>query len=79
MNRSLFNFHSLLLFISFFYYLYYKDIEIPSYIMGLGALWVFVFKPYELKMDIRRQILAKYTEAEKEALQRRQAEKELAL
>ena len=57
-----------ILFVSFFYYLYYKDIEVPGYMLVLGALWVFAFKPYEIKMDIRRQILAKYTEAEKAAM-----------
>jgi hypothetical protein len=57
-----------MLFVSFFYYLYYKDIEIPAYILVLGCLWIFGFKPYEMKIDIRRQILAKYTEAEKEAM-----------
>jgi hypothetical protein len=58
----------ILLFVSFFYYLYYKDFETPAYILGFGVLWVFGFKPYELKMDMRRQILAKYTEAEKESM-----------
>jgi hypothetical protein len=57
-----------MLFISFFYYAYNKDFTTPAYIMGLGLVWVFLIKPYELKIDMRRQILAKYTEAEKEAM-----------
>jgi hypothetical protein len=58
----------ILLFVSVFYYFYYQDIEMPAYILGFGVLWVFVFKPYEMKMDMRRQILAKYTEEEKVAM-----------
>lgn len=57
-----------MLFVSFFYYLYYSDMEVPAYILVLGSLWLFGFKPYEMKMDMRRQILAKYTEAEKAAM-----------
>lgn len=57
-----------LLFFSLFYYLYYGDIEIPAYTLVLGAVWVFGFKPYEMKIDMRRQILAKYTEEEKAAM-----------
>ncbi len=58
----------ILLFISLFYYIYYKDMEMPAYILGFGLLWLLGFKPYETKMDFKRQILAKYTEAEKKAL-----------
>jgi hypothetical protein len=58
----------ILLFVSIFYYLYYNDMQMPAYIIGFGLLWIFVFKPYEMKMDMRRQILAKYTEAEKKSL-----------
>jgi hypothetical protein len=58
----------ILLFVSMFYYLYYNDIEMPAYILSFGVLWVFVFKPYEMKMDMRRQILAKYTEEEKKSM-----------
>lgn len=54
-----------ILFVSTFYYLYYNDIEVPAYILSLGCLWLFVIKPYELRHDIRNQILSKYTEAEK--------------
>lgn len=57
-----------MLFVSLFYYLYYNDIEVPAYILVLGAAWVFGFKPYEMKLDMRRQILAKYTEEEKAAM-----------
>lgn len=56
------------LFISFFYYAFNKDITTPAYILGIGFLWIFVIKPYEMKLDQRRQILAKYTEAEKAAM-----------
>jgi hypothetical protein len=42
--------------------------EMPAYILGFGLLWLLGFKPYETKMDFKRQILAKYTEAEKKAL-----------
>jgi len=58
----------ILLFISIFYYIYYKDMEMPAYILGFGLLWLLGFKPYETKMDMRRQILAKYTEEEKKKL-----------
>ncbi len=58
----------ILLFISFFYYIYYKDMFTPGYILAFGAVWLFLFKPYETKMDMRRQILAKYTEEEKKNL-----------
>jgi YcxB-like protein len=58
----------ILLFISFFYYIYYKDMQTPAYILGFGAVWLFIFKPYETKMDMRRQILAKYSEEEKKNL-----------
>jgi hypothetical protein len=58
----------LLLFVSLFYYLYYSDMTTPAYILGFGVVWVFGFKPYELKMDMRRQILAKYTEEEKKSM-----------
>ena len=58
----------ILLFLSLFYYLYYHDIQVPAYILVLGAAWLFGFKPYELKNDIRNQILAKYTEAEKKKM-----------
>lgn len=51
-----------------FYYIYYNDIEMPAYVFGLGVLWIFVIKPYEMKMDMRRQFLAHYTEAEKAAM-----------
>jgi hypothetical protein len=68
MRKHRFFILGLMLFVSFFYYLYYSDIQVPAYILTLGVLWIFGFKPYEVKMDIRRQILAKYTEAEKEAM-----------
>lgn len=58
----------IMLFVSMFYYLYYNEIETPAYILVFGILWIFVFKPYEMKMDMRRQILAKYTEEEKKSL-----------
>jgi hypothetical protein len=68
MRKHRFFILGLMLFVSFFYYLYYSDIQVPAYILTLGVLWIFGFKPYEVKMDIRRQILAKYTEAEKETM-----------
>ena len=68
MRKHRFFILGVILFVSMFYYLYYSDIEVPAYILALGSLWVFVFKPYEVKHDIRNQILAKYTEAEKEQM-----------
>ena len=68
MRKHRFLIIGIILFVSFFYYLYYKDIEIPAYVLLFGSVWIFLLKPYELKMDIRRQILAKYTEAEKEKM-----------
>lgn len=68
MRKHRFFILGVMLFVSLFYYLYYSDIEVPAYILALGSLWVFVLKPYEMKHDIRNQILAKYTEAEKETM-----------
>jgi hypothetical protein len=65
MRKHRFLISGILLFISLFYYLYYGDITTPAYILGFGVLWLFGLKPYEIKMDMRRQILAKYSEAEK--------------
>ncbi|MEY4767634.1 MAG: hypothetical protein RL637_273 [Pseudomonadota bacterium] len=53
--------------IGFFYYVYYHDITTTAYIVGLAFLWAMI-SPYTTKMDFRRQILAKYTDAEKKDL-----------
>ena len=56
-----------MLMIGMFYYVYYADMMTPAYIAFLAVGWSLV-SPYIMKMDMRRQILEKYTEAEKEAM-----------
>ncbi len=57
----------IMLFIGLFYYVYYVDMVTTAYITILAFVWSIV-SPYFLKMDMRRQILNNYTEAEKKAM-----------
>jgi YcxB-like protein len=56
-----------MLFIGLFYYVYYVDMTTTAYITILALIWGIV-SPYFLKMDMRRQIINKYTEEEKNGI-----------
>jgi ABC-type multidrug transport system fused ATPase/permease subunit len=56
-----------LLFIGLFFYVYYVDMKTTLYITVLAIVWSFV-SPYFTKTDMRRQIIDRYTEAEKKAM-----------
>ncbi len=58
---------AVMLFIGMFYYVFYADMMTSAYVALLAAVWGLT-SPYVMKMDMRRQILEKYTEAEKEAM-----------
>ncbi len=57
----------IMLFIGLFYYVYYVDMATTAYITILALIWGIV-SPYFMKMDMRRQIMNNYTEAEKKAM-----------
>lgn len=56
-----------MLIIGLFYYIYYADMMTAAYVAVLAVIWSFV-SPYVMKLDMRRQILEKYTEAEKKSM-----------
>lgn len=55
---------AILLLVGLFYYVYYVDIKTTIYISFLAFGWAFI-SPYAMKMDMRRQLLEKYTDQEK--------------
>ncbi|WP_305909527.1 YcxB family protein [Methylomarinum sp. Ch1-1] len=57
----------IMLFIGLFYYVYYVDMLTTAYITILALVWGIV-SPYIMKMDMRRQIINNYSEAEKKAM-----------
>lgn len=57
----------IMFFIGLFYYIFYVDMMTTAYITILALVWMIV-SPYFLKMDMRRQIMNNYTEAEKKAM-----------
>src|SRR5690606_29499933 len=47
-----------------FYYLYYQDAMSAGYVMIIAMLWA-LLSPKLIMLDLRRQILSKYTDKEK--------------
>lgn len=58
---------AIMLVFGLFYYVYYVDMKTTAYITVLALVWG-VVSPYFMKMNMRQQIIDKYTEAEKKAL-----------
>lgn len=55
---------AVMLLIGMFYYIYYQDMKTTAYISLLACGWA-VFSQYAMKTDMRRQLIDKYTEKEK--------------
>lgn len=55
---------SIMVLISAFYYYYYVDLKSSAYILILAVLWAWL-SPRLMRLDLRRQILKKYTPKEK--------------
>lgn len=63
-NRNRWIFPAIILLIGAFYLYYYGDKASTAYIAGIALLWA-VLSPKIMLYDLRRQILGKYTAAEK--------------
>lgn len=50
--------------VGFFYYMYYRDAMSAGYVMIIAMLWA-LLSPKIMMLDLRRQILANYTNKEK--------------
>lgn len=57
----------IMLLIGLFYYVYYVDMLTTGYITLLAVVWG-IASPFIMRIDMRRQLFNKYTEAEKKAL-----------